>query len=56
MAIQVMDAEKIRRLLRLFFVFLSAWFYAQQRAASSWMLLVCVRIWWLVTSEPLITA
>jgi hypothetical protein len=31
MAFLVMCAEKIRRLLRLFFVFISAWFYAWQR-------------------------
>jgi hypothetical protein len=54
MAFLVMCAEKIRRLLRLFFVFISAWFYAWQRPASSWMVLM--HIWRLVTSEPLITA
>jgi hypothetical protein len=37
-----------------FFVFISAWFYAWQRPASSWMVLV--HIWWFVTSEPLIAA
>ena len=54
MAFLVMCAEKIRRLLRLFFVFISAWFYAWQRPASSWMVLM--HIWRLVTSEQLITA
>jgi hypothetical protein len=53
MAFLVMCAEKIRRLLRLFFVFLSAWFYAWQSPAASWMVLM--HIWRLVTSEPLIT-
>ena len=37
MAFLVMCAEKIRRLLRLFFVIISAWFYVWQRLASSWM-------------------
>ena len=50
----VMCAKKIRRLLRLFFVFISAWFYAWQRPASSWLALM--HIWRLVTSEQLITA
>ena len=54
MAFLVMCAEKIRRLLRLFFVFISAWFYSWQRPASSWMVLM--QIWRLVTSEPLTTA
>jgi hypothetical protein len=54
MAFLVMCAEKIRRLLRLFFVFISAWFYAWQRSASSWMVLM--HIWRLVTREQLITA
>ena len=50
----VMCAEIIRRLLCLFFVFISAWFYAWQRPASSWMVLM--HIWRLVISEQLITA
>jgi len=54
MAFLMMCAEKIRRLLRLFFIFISAWFYAWQRPASSWMVLM--HMWRLVTSEPLITA
>ncbi len=54
MSFLVMRAEKIRRLLRLFIVFISAWFYALQRPISSWMLLK--HIWQLVTSELLITA
>jgi transposase, IS5 family len=54
MAFLVMCAEKIRRLLLLFFVFISAWFYAWQRPASSWVVLM--HIWRLVTSEQLITA
>jgi hypothetical protein len=40
MAFLMMGADKIRRPLRLFFVFLSAWFYACKRPASSWMLFV----------------
>ena len=48
MAFLVMCAEKIRRLLRLFFVFISAWFYAWQRPASSWMVLM--HIWRLVAN------
>ena len=35
------------------FFFISAWFYAWQRPASSWKMLM--QIWRLVTSEPLIT-
>jgi hypothetical protein len=54
MSFLVMCAEKIRRLLRLFFVFISAWFYAWQRPTPSWMVLK--HIWRLVTSELLITA
>ena len=53
MALLMMCAEKIRKLLRLFFVFIAAWFSAWQRPASSWMVLM--HIWRLVTSEPLIT-
>jgi len=54
MAFLVMCAEKILRLLRLFFVFISAWFYAWQRPASSWIVLM--HIWRFVTNEKLITA
>jgi len=54
MAFLVMCAEKIRRLLQLFFVFFSAWFYKWQRPSASWMVLM--HIWRLVTSEPLLTA
>ena len=54
MAFLVMCAEKIRRHLRLFFVFFSAWFYAWQLPSASRMLLM--HIWRLVTSEPLLTA
>ncbi|MFN7739613.1 MAG: transposase [Cyanobacteriota bacterium] len=54
MSFLVMCAEKIRRLLRLLFVFISAWFYIWERPTSSWMVLK--HIWRLVTSELLITA
>ena len=54
MTLLVMCAEKIRRLLRLFFIFISAWLYAWQRPASSRMVLM--HIWLLVTSEQLLTA
>ena len=36
-AFVVMCAEKIRRLLRLFFVTIFAWIYACQRPGSLWM-------------------
>jgi hypothetical protein len=50
----MMGAVKARRSLRLFFIYLSAWFYAWQRPAFSRMLLV--GIWQLDTSESLMTA
>jgi hypothetical protein len=53
MSFLVMCAEKIRRLLRLFFDFISAWFYAWQWPTSS--LMVIKHIWRLVTSGLLIT-
>jgi hypothetical protein len=37
MAFVVMCAEKIRRLLRLFFVIIFAWFYAVKRPGCLWM-------------------
>jgi hypothetical protein len=39
MAFVVMCAEKIRRLLRLFFVIINAWFYAFKRSGRLWMAL-----------------
>jgi hypothetical protein len=36
MAFLVMCAEKILRLLRLFFVLISAWFYSLLRLCASW--------------------
>jgi hypothetical protein len=54
MAFLVMCAEKIRRLLRLFFVIIFAWFYAWQRPGS---LLMAIRNMWLLeTVESLVTA
>lgn len=54
MACLVMCAEKIRRLLRLFFVIVFAWFYVWQRPGS---LLMAIRnIWLLETVESLVTA
>ena len=53
MAFLVMDVEKIRWLLRFFFVFISAWFYAWQPRIlmdGAYAHLAAV------TSEPLITA
>ena len=54
MAFVVMCAEKIRRLLRLFFVILYAWFYAFKRPGRLWMALR--DCWWLETEELLLTA
>jgi transposase, IS5 family len=54
MAFLVMCAEKIRRLLRLFFVFNSAWFSAWLKHASSWMALT--HMWKLVTRESMAAA
>jgi transposase, IS5 family len=39
MAFVVMCAEKIRRLLRLFFITIFGWIYAFQRPGSLWMAL-----------------
>jgi hypothetical protein len=38
-AFVVMCAEKIRRLLRLFYVIIYAWFYAFKRSGRLWMAL-----------------
>ncbi|MCS5693500.1 transposase [Cyanobium sp. FGCU-6] len=53
MAFLVMCAEKIRRLLRLFFVIIFACFYAWQWPGCLWMLLRS--IWLLETAESLVT-
>ena len=54
MAFLVMCAEKIRRLLRLFFVVISAWYYAWQWPGSLWMVLR--HLWQLETEESLVAA
>jgi hypothetical protein len=54
MAFLVMCAEKIRRLLRLFFVTIFAWFYAWQRPGTLWMALTHTSQ--LETEELLVTA
>jgi hypothetical protein len=53
MAFVVMCAEKIWRLLRLFSVFIFAWFYASKRPGCLWMALR--DCWWLETRELLLT-
>ena len=53
MAFVVMCSEKIRRLLRLFFITLFAWIYAFQKPGSLWMGLR--NIWQLETHESLAT-
>ena len=54
MAFVVMCAEKIRRLLRLFFVIIYAWFYAFKRSGRLWMALR--DCWCPETGELLLTA
>jgi hypothetical protein len=54
MAFLVMCAEKIRRLLRLFFVTIIAWFYAWHRLGTLWMVLT--HLSQLETEELLVTA
>ena len=54
MAFVVMCAEKIRRLLCLFFVVIFAWVYAIQRPSCLWM--AFRSIWELETAELLLTA
>ena len=54
MAFVVMCVEKIRRLLRLFFVIMYVWFYAVQR--SGWLWVAIRDCWWLETGELLLTA
>ena len=54
MAFVVMCAEKIRRLLRLFFVLNNAWFVAFQR--SGWLWMALRDCWFLETGELLLTA
>jgi len=53
MACLIMCAEKIRRLLRIFFVTIFAWFYAWQWPGCLWMTLriICP----LETTESLVT-
>ena len=53
-AFLVICAEKIRRLLRLFFVVISAWFYAWQWPGSLWIVLR--HLWQLETEESLVAA
>jgi hypothetical protein len=53
MAFVVMCAEKIWRLLRLFFVIINAWFYAIQRPDCLWMALK--NLWKLETGELLLS-
>jgi hypothetical protein len=54
MAFLVMCAEKIRRLLRLFFVLIYAWFYVIQRPDHLWMALR--DLWKLETGDLLLPA
>ena len=54
MAFLVMCAEKIRRLLRLFFVLIYAWFYVIQRSDHLWMALR--DLWKLETGDLLLPA
>ena len=54
MAFLVMCAEKIRRLLRLFFVLIYAWFYVMQRPDHLWMALR--DLWKLETGDLLLPA
>jgi hypothetical protein len=54
MAFLVMCAEKIRRLLRLFFVIIYAWFYVIQRPDHLWMALR--DLWKLETEDLLLPA
>ena len=54
MAFVVMCAEKIRRLLRLFFVTILAWNYAYQRPIFLWKALM--DILWLETEDLFVTA
>jgi hypothetical protein len=54
MAFVVMCTEKIRRLLRLFFITIFAWIYAFQRPIFLWK--AFRDILWLETEELLITA
>jgi hypothetical protein len=49
-----MCAEKIFRLLHLFFVTIFAWFYSWQWPGSSWVVLT--NIYLLETAESLVTA
>jgi len=53
MALLVMCAEKIRRLLRLFFVLIFAWLYSWQMPSSAWNALT--HFWRLETEEALLT-
>lgn len=54
MAFLVMCAEKIRKLLRLLFVIIFAWFYAWQRPVS--LLKAIKNMWLLEAVESLVTA